>query len=144
MKTVLLFFSIAVSCFGFGQKPAIFNAKGHAIAGYDPVSYFTKKMPVKGSGEFAAMWKGARWLFATEENMKMFEEKPEAYAPQYGGYCAYAVSRGYTAKSDPEAWKIVGGKLYLNYSRGVRSKWEEKMDEYIMKADANWPGLLTK
>jgi hypothetical protein len=84
---------------------------------------------------------GATWRFASAEHRDMFAASPEQYAPRYGGYCSYAVSQGHTASIDPEAWKIVDGKLYLNYSKGVQKMWEKDQAGYIGKADANWPGL---
>ncbi len=114
---------------------------GAAIDGADPVAYFNDGRYVPGSRDFTAEWNGASWRFASAENRAAFLENPESYAPQYGGYCAWAVSRGYTAKIDPEAWRIVDGKLYLNYSKGVRSKWVRDIPGNIAKADRNWPGL---
>jgi hypothetical protein len=98
----------------------------------------------KGRRELAHDWNGASWLFASESNRAAFKAAPETYAPQYGGYCAYTVSQGYTANIDPEAWSIVDGRLYLNYSKSVRSKWQQDTAGYIAKANANWPKLLDK
>ncbi|HET6521450.1 MAG TPA: YHS domain-containing (seleno)protein [Geminicoccaceae bacterium] len=112
-----------------------------AIKGYDPVAYFTEGRPVKGSGEFEYEWMGADWRFASAENRNAFAADPEKYAPQYGGYCAYAVSQGTTADIDPEAWKIVDGRLYLNLSRDVQTIWERDVPGYIQRADANWPKI---
>ena len=92
----------------------------------------------------ATKYQGATWHFASAENRDLFAASPEAYAPQYGGYCAYAVGNGYTASITPEAWAVVGGKLYLNYSKGVKRRWESKRAEYIRTGDANWPGVLDK
>jgi YHS domain-containing protein len=114
---------------------------GLALKGYDAVAYFTEKKPVKGLKEHSFAWNGATWRFASEENLRRFEAEPARYAPQYGGYCAYAVSEGYTADIDPEAWDIVNGKLYLNYSKKVQVTWREKRDERIAQADTNWPKL---
>jgi hypothetical protein len=83
----------------------------------------------------------ATWLFSSAENRDRFAADPQKYAPQYGGYCSYAVSQGHTASIDPEAWRVVDGKLYLNYSKGVQKKWEMDTTGYIQKADQNWPGL---
>ena len=96
------------------------NGSGLAIRGYDPVAYFTDQRPVKGLPQFNYSWMGATWLFATAANRDQFSADPARYAPQYGGYCSYAVSKGHTASIDPEAWRIVDGKLYLNYSKGVQ------------------------
>ena len=117
------------------------SAPGVAIHGYDPVAYFTAAKPVKGTAAFAHEWNGVTWHFASAGNRDAFAAEPARYAPQYGGYCAYAVSQGYTAKIEPDAWSIVEGKLYLNYDRGIRSKWEKDTGGYIDKANTNWPGL---
>ncbi|MGH7601213.1 MAG: YHS domain-containing (seleno)protein [bacterium] len=114
------------------------------IKGYDPVAYFTTGKPIKGQKDFEHQWMGATFRFSSKENLGLFKKAPEKYAPQYGGYCAYAVSQGYTAPVDPQAWDIVSGKLYLNYSKSVQKKWREKRDEYIAAADKNWPGLKEK
>jgi YHS domain-containing protein len=114
---------------------------GTAIEGYDPVAYFTEGRPVEGESGFAHDWMDATWYFATAENRDQFAADPDRYAPQYGGYCAWAVAHGYTAKIDPEAWKIVDGKLYLNYSKDVQAQWAEDIPGNIAKGDANWPKI---
>lgn len=114
---------------------------GVAIEGYDPVAYFTESRPVEGRKQWSHEWNGATWRFASAANRDLFAKEPEKYAPQYGGYCAYAVSKGYTADIDPEAWKIVDGKLYLNYDREVQKLWEQDVPGYIRKADENWPRI---
>lgn len=123
-------------------EPEYFSDGGAAILGTDPVAYFTEGGPVQGSADHAVMWKGATWYFASAENMGLFEANPEAYAPQYGGYCAFAVAQGYTAPTVPEAWTIHEDKLYLNFSRGVRGRWERDIPGNIVKGDANWPSVL--
>ncbi|HKK34814.1 MAG TPA: YHS domain-containing (seleno)protein [Paracoccaceae bacterium] len=115
---------------------------GLAIRGYDPVAYFTEERPVEGDRAHSLEWKGATWRFASAEHRAMFEADPEAYAPQYGGYCAYAVAQGGTASVDPEQWRIVDGKLYLNYDASVQERWLADIPGHISKADANWPGVL--
>ena len=112
-----------------------------AMHGYDAVAYFTDGRPVNGSARFGARWMGASWMFSTAEHRDLFQKEPEKYAPQYGGYCAWAVSQGYTANGDPEAWRIVNGKLYLNYNKSVQKKWERERDVRIQEGDRNWPGL---
>ncbi|MFO0989297.1 MAG: YHS domain-containing (seleno)protein [Alphaproteobacteria bacterium] len=126
------------------QKAEIFSANGAAIGGYDPVAYFTENKPVKGSPQFSAEWKGAVWHFASAANRDAFKADPARYAPQYGGYCAFGASEGYAVKTEPDAWSIVGGKLYLNYNTTVRGKWSENRDERIQRADRNWPEILKK
>ena len=112
-----------------------------ALDGYDPVAYFTDGKPVEGRSEITHEWNGAVWRFATAEHRDLFVADPAKYAPQYGGYCAYAVSQGHTADIDPAAWKIVDGKLYLNYDREVQKLWEQDVPGYIRKADENWPRI---
>ena len=115
-----------------------------AVGGYDTVAYFTQHQPVKGERQFSFEWKGAEWRFASAENRDRFAAAPEQYAPQYGGYCAWAVSQGYTASGDPTYWKLVDGKLYLNYDADVQKKWEQDVPGFIGKADRNWPAVLDK
>jgi len=113
-----------------------------AIKGYDTVAYHSDGAAVKGSKVFTYQWKGAVWRFASAGNRDRFGADPEKYAPQYGGYCAWAVSQGTTAGVDPKVWKIVGGKLYLNYDDAVQAKWEMDVPGNIEKADKNWPAVL--
>jgi len=127
-------------------KPPVFTAFKSKLAldGHDPVAYFREGKPVKGNPAQALSWNGATWHFASAENKAAFEANPHAFAPQYGGYCAWAVSRGYTAKGDPTAWKVVGGKLYLNYDAKVQQRWAADIPGNIGKADRNWPKALEK
>ncbi len=113
-----------------------------ALSGYDPVAYFTALKPAKGNAKFSTEYKGAKWLFSSAENRDKFVAAPEQYAPQYGGYCAWAVSQGYTASGDPLFWKVVNNKLYLNYDADVQKKWEVSIPEFIQKADNHWPKVL--
>jgi len=113
-----------------------------AASGYDVVAYFTEGRPVEGSGDFTADYDGATWRFASAANRDAFLQDPERFAPQYGGYCAWAVSQGYTASTDPEAWKIVDDRLYLNYSKSVQATWEQDIPSNIEKGNANWPSVL--
>ena len=122
--------------------PVWSNWRGLAVAGYDPVAYFTDGKPVEGSSDFTTEWKGATWRFASTAHRDQFVAEPEKFAPQYGGYCAWAVSQGYTAGIDPQAWKIVDGKLYLNYDKDVQQKWQQDVPGNIRKADGNWANLL--
>ncbi len=127
----------------FAKEPVYATSAG-AIRGYDPVAYHEEGRPLKGSAEHSVEWQGAEWLFASAENREKFEQDPERYAPQYGGYCAYAVAQGTTATIDPEAWSIVEGKLYLNYSTSVHNRWRKDIPGYIEKADDNWPEVLER
>jgi len=127
-----------------GPKAPVNTSSGVALKGYDAVAYATEGKPVRGQAQFQFTWNGAIWRFATAENRDRFGRAPEKYAPQFGGYCAWAVGHGYTADGDPEAWKIVDGRLYLNYSKRVQKKWEEDISGYIAQGQANWPSVLTK
>ena len=113
-----------------------------AVGGYDPVAYFKVGRPVQGAAQFSTEYKGATWRFASKENLDAFRANPVAFAPQYGGYCSWAVAQGYTASGDPQVWKIVNGKLYLNYDTSVQAKWEKDIPGFISKADRNWPSVL--
>ena len=115
---------------------------GTAVGGYDPVAYFTKGKPVRGSSAHTLRHQGVKWKFSSAENLAAFKANPGKYAPAFGGYCAWAVSQGYTAKGDPRAWKIVGGKLYLNYNRSIQKRWEKKQSAHIRAGNANWPKVL--
>lgn len=121
--------------------PVYSNWRGLAIRGADPVAYFTEGKHIDGKSEFSLEYMNATWRFASAENKAAFESAPDEYAPQYGGYCAWAVSQGYTASIDPDVFTIVDGKLYLNYSEGVLEDWLADRDAFIAKADANWPGI---
>ena len=143
MKRLALAFLItSMVVFPALAKEPVFTTREGAIRGYDPVAYFSEGKPVEGLPEFSHEWNGAQWLFASADNLETFKQGPEQYAPQYGGYCAYAVANGYTAKTEPEAWTIVDDKLYLNYSLGVRKKWAKDIPGHIKKANDNWPGVL--
>ncbi|MDE0533920.1 MAG: YHS domain protein [Albidovulum sp.] len=126
----------------FAAQPEVFSRNGAAINGYDPVAYFLEEKPVKGLDEHSLTWNGAVWKFSNDENKALFEADPGAYAPQYGGYCAYAVSKNYTAKTEPDAWTLYDGKLYLNYNKLVRALWAADIPGNVEKGDENWPGVL--
>ena len=126
-------------------KPARYLGRdGVALNGYDAVAYFVSSKAVKGDPRYEYSWDGARWRFVTAANRDRFASNPSQFAPQFGGYCAYAVSQGHTASADPEAWSVVDGKLYVNYSQAVRSTWEKDIPGYIARANANWPTVLDK
>lgn len=142
-RTSLALFCAAIAAPVFAATPKTFTGSdGFAINGYDPVGYFNASTPVKGSTDYKSDHGGATYLFASAQNKAAFDADPSAFAPQYGGYCAYAVSRGYTAKTDPDAWTIEGGKLYLNFNKVVRALWARDIEGNIAKADENWPGVL--
>lgn len=126
----------------WAETPPVYSSNGVAINGYDPVAYFTDGAPVLGSDAHTSDWNGATLQFASAENKAMFDAEPDKFAPQYGGYCAYAVSKGATAPTDPNAWTVFEDKLYLNFSTDVRAIWQQDKPGNIAKANANWPGVL--
>jgi YHS domain-containing protein len=127
------------------QPPVSTDVRSNvATGGYDVVAYFMDGEPVKGSEDFVTRYNGATWYFASAAHRDAFIANPAAYVPQYGGYCAFAVSKGYTAPSDPNAWKIVDGKLYLNYNSDVQAMWSKDIPGHIAAATKNWPKLLSK
>ncbi|ELS02138.1 hypothetical protein Xen7305DRAFT_00018490 [Xenococcus sp. PCC 7305] len=124
------------------SSTTFYEEEGIAIRGADPVAYFTEGKAVIGDKNFSHQWGNTTWLFKNSQNRDLFAQNPEQYAPQYGGFCAWAVSQNYTAPIDPEAWKIVEGKLYLNYNKGVQRRWAKDIPGNIQKGDQNWPGIL--
>jgi YHS domain-containing protein len=137
-------FGTILPAFAHAASPEIDTGivAGIAAGGYDAVSYFGAEGPVEGKAEFSMDWKGASWRFANQANLDAFKADPAKYAPQYGGYCAFAVSKGATAKGDPKVWKVVDGKLYLNLSKTVQTLWSSDIPGNISKANANWPSVL--
>lgn len=113
-----------------------------AVSGYDTVAYFTEQKAIKGSSKFVTEYQGVKWQFKSAENLAAFEAAPEKYAPQYGGYCAWAVANNNTASGDPEQWTIVDGKLYLNYNADIQAQWLKDKSRLIKQADNNWPAVI--
>lgn len=149
MKLIPLAAAIALSLFGTAAvagSPEVFTGRlsDLAVGGYDAVAYFEDGKPVKGAKEFSYQYEGATWLFSSADNLEQFKQDPDAYAPQYGGYCAWAAAQGYTAPGNPQHWSVRSGKLYLNYNAKVQSDWLKDPDGFIKKADANWPAILDK
>jgi YHS domain-containing protein len=141
----ILFFNALIyllaACTTLSEK--IYIENGAAIEGYDPVSYFTQHNAVKGKPNITYLYKKANWHFSSVENKKLFISNPNKYIPQYGGYCAYAMTFGWVVSSDPEAWNVYHDKLYLNYNQGVREDWNENKDEYIKEANTEWANKNT-
>ena len=109
-----------------------------AIKGYDTVAYFKAGKALKGNESFTFRWHDMTWYFLTKENRDLFAASPELYAPQYDGWCAWAMTESRLAVTDPEVWKIIDGKLYLNCSREAYEKWSRDIPGHIKKADAIW------
>ena len=144
IQSILFIFSLVFSAVVFAGDPiytGTFNNK--AAGGFDVVSYFQGEgNPVKGSKEFKTEWKGAQWFFSSKENLDTFKKEPEKYAPQYGGYCAWAAAQGNLAKGDPKVYHIENGKLYLNYNKSIKKKWFPERASFIEKADEVFPTLI--
>jgi YHS domain-containing protein len=117
------------------------HAGGVMLPGYDTVAWHLQRRPRRGSAAFRAEWGGVAWHFASAAHRDRFLAAPEAFAPRYGGFCAFGVARGYKVDIDPEAWHIQDGVLYLNYDRGVQRQWMRDIPAFIARADAHWPGL---
>ncbi len=124
--------------------PMNVNADGVAIHGYDPVAYFTAGAPTKGTTAFTATWQGATFRFASAANRDVFIAKPDAYAPQYGGYCAMGMVGGAKFDVDPSAWRVENGRLYLNKDPRTQKSWLRDVPGHIVKADAKWPTVVAK
>ena len=129
-----------------GPPPTPVNVDAHGVTlhGYDAVAYFTEGKAVPGNPQFEFAWGGATWRFASAANRDRFAKAPEQFAPQFGGYCAWAVSRNYTADIDPQAFAVVDGKLYVNYSTLIQARWRLDRAGNIVKGHQNWPGLLAQ
>ena len=112
-----------------------------ALQGHDPVAYFTEGKPVKGDEAFTTEYMGAEFRFASAANRDAFLADPHAYAPQYGGYCAWAMADGKHAKGDARHWRIVDGKLYLNYNKSIQKKWDADIPGFIERADTEWSDI---
>ncbi|MEO0368244.1 MAG: YHS domain-containing (seleno)protein [Pseudomonadota bacterium] len=145
-RSILLAVSMLLVSFSAAALEPIYTSlfSNNAIRGYDTVAYFTQNQAVEGDKAFSYEYKGATWLFSSQENLDLFKAEPQKYEPQYGGYCAYAVSKNSTASIEPEQFTIHNGKLYLNYNKSVNEKWLADKDAFITAADENWPGLLAE
>ncbi len=113
-----------------------------AVSGYDTVAFFTDNKAIKGNSDFSLEHQDATWHFVSQENLDLFQADPEKFAPQYGGYCAWAVANDDLASGDPELWTLFNGKLYLNYDTDVLSKWLADKEALVLKGDKNWPAVL--
>lgn len=120
------------------------NAEGVAIDGYDPVGFFKQGRPVKGDAKYQAISRGAIYWFASAENKAEFERNPAKYTPQFGGYCAYAASIDKVSPINVQYWEIVDGRLLLQHNAKAWGLWHEDPARNLVRADANWPGLVNR
>ena len=135
---------LVFSTMSWAAGPANVDASGVALHGYDPVAYFVESKPMKGTAERSSTVRGATYWFASDKNLELFKADPAKYEPQYGGYCAYGVAQGFKPDIDPAAFRVEGGKLYLNLSPDVQSRWVKDIPGYIGQANNNWKTLMDK
>jgi len=142
IKSTFATSALLVSSLTFAANVEV-NANGNdlAIKGYDAVSYFSKGEPTKGSNEFTSAYNGAIYQFSSADNRDLFKADPTKYAPQYGGFCAMGVALNKKFDTDPTAWHIQEGKLYLNLNKAVQTKWLTDTSGYIDTAQGNWGGI---
>lgn len=126
------------------QQSHIYHTDGVALNGYDVVAYFKTGKPRKGDAAYSWQWENVTWLFQSQENLDHFKDNPGLFMPQFGGWCAYGVSEDHKSPTDPDAWTIVNGKLYLNYNTHVKKLWLKDRDERIEKAELFWEELKDK
>jgi YHS domain-containing protein len=140
------------ACLAFAAGPAMaggayIDSTEFAVSGYDVVAYFDlpqsppRREGLRGSRTFTAKWNGASYAFASAENRDRFLAEPARYIPQFDGHCAWAAGQGYKAPASPNVWRIIGGKLYLNYSHAIRQRWENSTSAQINAAESNWRKL---
>ena len=136
--------AVATPAFATEAPVYVARASQFAVSGYDPVAYFTVGHPTPGLDQFTATYQGVRYRFASAANRDTFVASPARYTPQYGGYCAWAVSQGYVARGNPQNWRIVDGRLYLNFDTGVQRRWERDIPGFVASANRNWPTSLER
>ncbi|MFC1719894.1 YHS domain-containing (seleno)protein [Pseudomonadota bacterium] len=141
MSKILFILSFLLAATAVNADTLQYATDNGAIDGYDTVAYFTNGRPERGSPGITAQWNGVEWRFASEENRDIFIENPQKYAPQYGGFCALGMAHGGDVPTDPEAWTIWNGKLYLNMIDEVRTTWNYNPDKLIERADRQWQAM---
>lgn len=143
--TILAIFSALffIAPAAFADSDPIYTSwrNNDAVGGYDTISFFSGK-PLQGNDEFQMKYKGAVWSFSTRANLDLFKANPDAFAPQYGGYCAWAIAKGKLAKGSPKYWTVQDGRLFLNFNTRVQKNWNTGRDGFIKQADDNWPTIL--
>jgi len=146
ITSTLFMLLLGVAQMSFAADPDIYSHKKHgAIRGADVVAFWSLNPgddSVRGDKEISHDYKGATWHFSSVENRDLFAAEPEKYLPEFGGYCAFAASHGFTKSVKPDYWHIVEGKLYLNYNRTADRRWLKDRDAAIVRANQNWPDVL--
>ncbi|MGH1487104.1 MAG: YHS domain-containing (seleno)protein [Cellvibrionaceae bacterium] len=144
MKTsfITLIASMVIALFSMTSTAGEqYTKRGYAVSGYDTVAYFTVGAPTKGDKKIKTEWNGATWLFSSEENKQLFVANPEKYAPAYDGHCAFAAGIGKKVSAKPSLWKIIDGRLFLNFNKAANNRWLENPESYITDGDENWKDL---
>lgn len=146
LKTLLIAVTMLITLNVYAKTDPVYTGLFSSVAagGYDVVAYFADDKAIKGDSKYSFDYMDVEWRFNTRQNLEAFKMTPEKFAPQYGGYCAWAVSQDYTAKGNPENWRIVDGRLYLNYNDEVQAIWLKGIPGFIDAADQNWPELLAQ
>jgi hypothetical protein len=142
LRTLLLAALVALPAAASARAQQVNAEAGLGIAGHDPVAYFTETRAVAGRADVTAVHQGVTYRFASAANRAAFLADPGTYLPQYGGYCAYGMARGYKAVVDPAAFTVASGKLYLNYNRSIAGLWQGNRAREIQRADAHWPKVM--
>ena len=143
-RSVLFFLLVLIPFAAFGDGTINTGTDSVAIKGYDVVAYFKQRRAIKGRADFSHRYKGAIWHFASADNLALFKASPDAYIPQYGGYCAYAMATyGGKTRTDPTAFTLKDNKLYLNYNTGINRRFTTDPENYIIQADNNWQKFAT-
>ncbi len=142
IKSITIAATLVISSFSFAADIDVnANANDLAIHGYDAVSYFTDSKASKGNHKYTATYKSAIYQFSNEENRELFQDNPEKFAPQFGGFCAMGVALNKKLDADPTAWKIVDDKLYLNLNKAVQKKWLSDVPTHLDTANRVWSGI---
>ncbi len=149
MKKILVILFIGICAFVNAQSTNYNTEDGYVANGYDVVSYFNGHKPKKGNTTYQTTYDGAKFRFSSQKNITLFKDNPKKYAPQYGGWCAYAIgSTGKKVTIDPQSYEIRNGKLYLFYKTWITDtlkKWISEGPENLrIQADKNWKKLKSK
>lgn len=139
MKVIHCFLLLFASNQLKAQTSEIFAPDSIALRGYDVIAFYTDSNAVKGSSSFMYKWKNVQWWFASQPHLELFKANPLQYAPQYGGWCAYGLSKGYKAPTVADTWHLQDGKLYFNYNQKVKFVWQKDKQNYIDSANLKWP-----
>jgi len=120
------------------------NENGVILDGYDAVAFFTGNKPVKGDAQYQYSYEDAIYYFASQEHLDMFKANPEKYKPQFGGWCAYAVSLGRIAPIDVNTFSIVNDRLVIQHNQRAVNGWNKDVQGNLALADKYWPTVADK